>query len=140
MISKEKLNKYVEVTKEFSELKDTLLQKQLLFDLENKSLLEKLVSTKDKINDLTTSIKEDGLIEFQETHLKKLTGGLGVRIMTELEYDEDKAFNWAKEHNLCLELNKKEFKNISKTQKLDFVVRFEKIIITFPKEIKLEMK
>ena len=43
MISKEKLNKYVEVTKEFSELKDTLLQKQLLFDLENKSLLEKLV-------------------------------------------------------------------------------------------------
>ena len=137
MISKEKLNKYVNITNELSGLKNTLLQKQELFNIENKSLLDKLDSTKDKINDLTTSIKEDGLIEFKETNQKKLTGGLGIRIMTELEYDEDKAFDWAKEHNLCLELDVKAFKKLAKTQKFNFVVKFEKIIITFPKEIKL---
>jgi len=103
---------------------------------------EPLFLHQSKIREQITSCKEVLKIEaidgYNQDGNKKRIGGIGIRIGTSILYEEELAFNWSKEHSLCLQLNKKEFEKIAKTQDIDFVKKEEKVTVTFPKEIKLE--
>lgn len=86
-------------------------------------------------DEVTTLAKQ----KFNETKEKKMIGGIGIREGEEVSYDENKALEWAKAHNLCLALDKKAFKDVIKHQEFDFVNKTPTIKVTFPtKGIKLE--
>jgi len=108
------------------------------FNNDNKELI-------DRINKLSTELESDkeeliseALDDFRVTGSKQLLGGLGIRVSSKLSYDEDKAFNWAKEHGLCLKLDVKSFEKLAKIQQINFVMVDEIITVTFPKEIKID--
>jgi len=82
-------------------------------------------------------IREEAIKIYQETGNKKI-GQIGIRIMQILDYSEEEAFNWAKEHGLCLNLDKKNFEKLAKTQDIEFVKISEKATATIPTKIKEE--
>ena len=88
---------------------------------------------------LRSDVKDLAEKEFKETGVKKLFGGIGIRELTKMEYDSDEALKWAKSHSLCLKLDDKSFKQIAKTQEIDFVKTTKEVIVTFPKEIVVDM-
>ena len=72
------------------------------FHEENVELIIKINKLSEELDKEKSKFKEQALDLYLETKQKKLIGGLGIREGTNLVYDEEKAFNWAKEHALCL--------------------------------------
>lgn len=103
----------------------------------NSDLLQDIDRLSDDQSSMKEKLKVDAQEDYSKTGEKKLLGGLGIRVGSFLNYDEKQAFSWAKEHSLCLSLDKKAFEKIAKSQDLDFVKKEEKVVVTFPKMIKL---
>lgn len=119
-------------------LKKELNEKRELFNEQNKQLIEDIKASEEMLNTQKDIVKQIALEEFIATGNKKLYGGIGIRVTQSLEYDTDKAFQWAKEHSLCLKLDESAFKKIAKTQPIEFVTTMEVPTVTFPAVIKLE--
>lgn len=118
------------------EEKQSMLKAKLdEFNQQNKDLIELINKIKEDINSNTESIKTFALEEFELTGSKKMYGGIGIRVMQSIDYDKDKAFQWAKEHSLCLKLDDSAFKKIAKTQDIEFVTVTENPTVTFPSVI-----
>lgn len=84
-------------------------------------------------------IREEAINKFKQTGEKKF-GQIGIRITAKYIFDELDALTWAKEHDLCLALDKTAFKKQLKVQPLEFVKVEEVPIATIPTEIKEEEK
>lgn len=95
-------------------------------------------SIETSINDLKNEAIVWALEEHQKTGEKKLLGGIGVQDKSTITYDKDKAFDWALEKKLCLNLDVKNFEKLAKTQKLDFVTLGKEKSVTFPKNISIK--
>jgi ribosomal protein S25 len=134
----EQLREYVEKESTLRLLKETLQEKKKQFEEQNKEIIERIKEIDERTEYIKSIAKEEAIKEFQATGNKKLSYGLGIRVGVEIYYPEEQAFNWAKEHKLCLKLDTKAFENLAKTQEIEFVEKKEKITATFPKELKLE--
>lgn len=93
---------------------------------------------RDKVSDIKTEIQQEALGEYDETGKKKLSGGIGIRSKTVLEYDAAKAMEYAVKHGQCLALDVKSFEAVAVALKLDFVQVNTVNTVTFPKEVKLD--
>ena len=138
MIDKIKLNMYAKDKSELDDAKAKLKELRMEFDEQNKDLVSTIKGLEENLCCYKDDLTKEAIDEYNELQVKKLTGGIGIRIGTVLEYDPDLALSWAMEHGLCLALDKKSFETIAKTQSLNFVNYDEKITVTFPKDIKLE--
>lgn len=119
-------------------LKEEWREKQAKLEYDNEDLLKRIEQLSNELGESKEQFKTLAVEEYAKTDSKQLIGGLGIRVSTDLTYTEDNAFRWAKEHDLCLQLNKREFEKVAKTQEIDFVIKGEKITVTFPKVIKFE--
>ena len=117
---------------------EELKKKKLEFEEENKQLLETIKTVKQSLSEVIVKAKEFALEEYNETGLKSLSGGFSIRVSNFLDYDPEKAFAWAKEHDLCLKLDTKAFDSVAKTQDFDFVEKKEKVMVCVPKKVKVE--
>ncbi len=117
---------------------EKLKQKQQVFDDDNQVLIGHIQDLQERIAGQKDTLREVAEVEYKETMNKQLLGGLGVRVSYPIEYNEEKAFEWAKEHNLCIQLDRKAFEHIAKAQPLGFVTKQEKVTITFPKSINFD--
>ena len=132
----EKLKELKLSMEELEREKEMLQFKQKLFNTENKSLIDRISDLNNNISECKGVLKENAEAGYFKDSVKKRLGGIGIRCSKVLEYDEKRAFLWAKEKDLCLMLNKKEFEGFAKSGNLDFVELKEKVIVTFPKVIK----
>lgn len=119
------------INEEIKELKEQ-------FEKENEPLFLHQAKIREQISSCKDTLKVEAIQGFSDDGEKKRLGGIGIRVGSSMIYEEEAAFSWAKEHSLCLQLNKKEFEKIAKTQEIEFVKKEEKVTVTFPKEIKLE--
>lgn len=87
---------------------------------------------------LKKEIDKEVLLKFEETKEKKYFGGIGVKEYSTLEYDKNKALSWAKEKDMFLILDTKEFEKVAENLNLDFVKTEKKPKVTYPKVIKFE--
>ena len=138
MIQKEKIIEFEKINNELELISEKLREKRAIFDQENEGLFNELYELQNCLSTCKTEIKDSALIEFKETNSKKLFGGLSIRQGVSLVYDSKTAFTWAKDHNMCLNLNKSEFEKIAKIQEIDFVTKEDKITVCFPKEFKYD--
>ncbi len=113
-----------------------IAEKKRLFEEENRELRERINKLSEELDLDQSQFKEQAFDIYSKTGEKKLIGGLGIRVGVSLEYEDKQAFQWAVNHALCLQLNKREFEKIAKTQDIEFVTKKEKVTVTFPKEIK----
>lgn len=102
---------------------------ELLAQLELGSTV--LAKAEDRLRDLTIKA-------YNETGNKKLAEGVGIREVTRLEYDQNIALNWAREHDLCLMLDKKRFETLAKTNPVDFVTIKTETQATISPDLKVE--
>ncbi len=119
-------------------LVERLSEKQKEFDLVNKGLFNEIDACGIVEEELKGELRIDAEEEFKETGNKKLLGGIGIRILTKLNYEEKDAIDWAGTKMpvaLKTVLDKKQFETFAKTNELDFVNKEEKVSVTFPKEI-----
>jgi len=99
---------------------------------------ETLLETKKAIADQKELLNNEGVKIFNETGEKTLFGGLKIQSRTVKEYDERKAFDFAKEKGMFLLLDKKGFEKAASSLDLDFYEEKKVERVTFPKVIKLE--
>lgn len=113
-----------EKKKEFEEsIKELLDEKKLLND--------KIIFQKDIISNML-------LAENKATGAKKFDGGFEIKEFKNLVYDEQTAFNFAKEKQMFIQFDKKAFEKVAESLNLDFVEIKKEPKVTFPKTIKLE--
>jgi len=102
------------------------------FREEQKETLDYIDSTNFVIGGLTTDIKAEALTEYEKTGNKKLECGVGIRVVSKMTYEQDKALDWAKEHQMALTLDKRVFEKHAKVENLDFVEISEVATATIP--------
>lgn len=108
------------------------------FEKEHKDLRMDIEARKMTVQQLEEEIRELAINEYNIDEIKKFDCGVGIRITKVLEYDKDKAFDWAIEHNLCLTLDKKNFEKLAKIQSFDFVEVKDKVTATIPTKIEVD--
>ena len=122
------------------EFKNTLRENQEAFNKEHEELLSSILNTGNEIENIKGDLKLEAEDEYTRTGLKKLSGGIGIRLMTKLEYQEKDAMEWAKENMpiaIIHSIDKKQFETFAKNSELEFVNKVESITVTFPREIKI---
>ena len=132
MISETKLREYQLRCNEIEQYNNNLKEYKQQFEEEHKELIANIKTKKEELSNLKAELTTQALTEYEETQIKQLTGGLGIKVMKTLDYDKDEAFEWAKAHQLCLTLDTSAFKKIAEIQKLEFVTMGDKKTVTFP--------
>ena len=110
---------------------------EILEEVKKNPIFKEIEMMENEKSDLEFSIREQAVKIYSETGEKKI-GQIGIRIMQVLDYSEEEALKWAKEHGLCLELDKKNFEKLAKTQDIEFVEKSEKATATIPTKIEVE--
>ena len=116
---------------------DLIRIKREEFEKDNSELFMRHAKNREVIIDCKEILTENAKAGFTKDGIKQRAGGVSIRVMTMLDYDDGRAFTWARQHDICLTLDTKEFKKIAKTQNIDFVTKSDKITVCFPKEIKI---
>lgn len=131
----EQMKQLKEQVEKKTESKDKYNRAFERFQEEQKSTLKEIEDAELVIYNLRTDIKEIALKEYKETGVKKFDCGVGIRIMTNIDYDVNVAFDWAKEHQMALLLDKKAFERHAKVDTPDFVEISEVPIATIPMKL-----
>jgi len=139
-MQKEKIIELKELIEEEEKIAQEIADKREEFIHQNSELFDKTIMLNEKIKTSKAMLSDDALVEFQKNGEKKLLGGIGIRVGAKLIYEETKAFEWAKQHAMALQLDKRAFEKIVKADPttVSFVESEEKITVTFPKEIKVD--
>ncbi len=77
------------------------------------------------LSEAEAAVRAAALAAYQETGNKKPAPGVGIRVQTKLRYDETNALRWAREHDLCLMLDKAAFERQARVTPLSFVEAVE---------------
>lgn len=133
----DKLKAISEIRAELTEKTEEKRIIQEKFVKNNENLFDDITCLKLSLGEAEKIVKDMAIEEFKKTNNKKLPGGMGIRIMRTIGYNEDVALIWAKNHKLALDLNKKEFEKIAGAIDIDFVYFENKTIATIPREIKI---
>lgn len=97
-------------------------------------LLHQIDEAKIDAREAEDALRAAGFAEYEATGTKKLPCGLGVRVITKLDYDPVVALEWAKAHGLALTLDTKAFEKIAKADRPDFVSLVEVPTVTLPSD------
>ena len=106
-------------------------ENQLLFDNES--------DAKTDCQEAEAELKVMALEVYAKEGNKTVAPGVGILVMTKLEYDVKKAFAWAIEHKLALKLDEKKFGDLAKDGTVEFVTISEEpqaTIATVLEEVK----
>ena len=120
------------------ESQELLQRKKKRFEEDNIIFIERIKELNERINRYKFIARENAEVGYAKDGVKRRLGGIGIRVSNKLYYDESVALAWAKEKDLCLQLDKKGFEGFAKTGNFDFVEITEEVGVTFPKEIILE--
>jgi len=137
-MEQEKIHILKEKQSKLDLLKSNLSAKKEMFNTENAGLLKEVEVMEDSINTTKEEIKIQAIRDFKENGIKKLYGGIGIRVTSKLFYEEKSAIAWAKENMpvaLVENIDKKQFETYAKSNDLAFVEKTETITATFPREI-----
>ena len=134
---KERLKELSNLREEVEKGNATLQTKREIWEAEHKKEIEELKDKKEIVEHIENLLRPLAIEEYTITREKQLTGGLGIRVMKKLQYEQDKALEWSLNHRLCLQLDKRAFESLAKTQKMDFVEIKEEITATIPKKIEV---
>ena len=138
MIDKTQIISLINIQGDLTHLEEQLSKKRDEFETMNKVLIETIEIKRSGQEDIKEVLRVQAEEEFKETNQKKLLGGIGIRILSKLNYSESNAMDWSKENMpiaIKTILDKKQFETFAKSNDLDFVNKEEKISVTFPKEI-----
>ncbi|KKN76949.1 hypothetical protein LCGC14_0366010 [marine sediment metagenome] len=92
-----------------------------MWENENKELLRSLDIMTEEVSVVEAWLRTLTLKAYNETGSKAPAVGVSVKMFEVLNYDADKAKEWALEHRVVLSLDKKSFEDFAKATPLEFV-------------------
>jgi len=101
----------------------------------NQMLIDNEKSTKCDQDLAEIKLREMAVETYLTTQDKAVAPGVGIRVMSRLDYDAKEAMGWAMEHKLALKLDSSVFEKIAKTSNLPFVTIFEELTATIATEL-----
>jgi hypothetical protein len=119
----------------YADATEMLKQKQDLFNNQNAELINARIEIQKEIFDLETNARKFALEQFEVTKEPKIGYGLTIVQHKQCEYDETKAFEWAKDRGLALKLDATKFKKLAELEELDFVSFDKKPSVNISKTI-----
>ena len=137
-LSKNDLGLYKKDCIELDNLKQEITKLRDKFMDDNRDIIEKRRNLDFDLTNRKYQFSELARKEYEDTGNKKLIGGIGIRVCKILNYEPEIAFEWAKKHSLCLQLNKTKIETIAKAGDISFVEKSESVAVTFPKEINVD--
>ena len=99
------------------------------------AVIETEKAMKETCQEAEVKLRELALQIFAETKDKAVAPGIGIRVLTKLDYDSKTAMAWAMEHKLALKLDTTSFEKIAKTNNLEFVTIYEEPQATISQEL-----
>jgi len=117
----EEINNLKDSIEAYKLAKEDMRKREETFREENSAAYESLKHSAEKITEMEEIIRTAALKKYTETLDKKYYNGVSVILRTKIDYNKDTALTWAKEHQMCLSLNTKEFESVAKTCEIDFV-------------------
>lgn len=136
---KENVKSYDVLRKEIEEKKEFISKRKKEFESEIKGIVLEIKSAEEKLGETFSLIETEIKEEFEKNNkVKNFYGGFGVQERKNIVYDEKKAFEFAKEKDMFLILDKKSFEKAVEGLNLDFVKVKNEVKVTVPKEIVLE--
>ena len=131
----EQINAVVEARKRMQGA--TLLRKEAYerWAEENDHLFVLEKNTKETCQEAETKLRELAVETYLKTLDKAVAPGVGIRVLSKLNYDSKAAFNWAIEHKLALKLDEKKFADYAKDGTMDFVIITEEPQATIATEL-----
>ena len=94
---------------EFKARRDRSLE---LWKAQNAELLSNIGLKEINLQEAETNLRSEAIEEFRATGNKAPGPGVAIKIFGRLEYDPEKAFEWACKHEMALQLNVKAFEKI----------------------------
>lgn len=116
-------------------LKEEIEKLQANFLEANAELINDCERVKTELSETDAALRSAMIEHFLHTGEKSIDSDLTVRVNTRLLYDKNEALNWAKEHNLALKLDEREFEKIASSTDISFVVIEEKPIAAISKKL-----
>lgn len=136
---KENVKSYDVLRKEIEEKKELISKRKKEFESEIEGIVSEIKSAEEKLGETFSLIETEIKDEFEKNNkVKKFYGGFGVQERKNIVYDEKKAFEFAKEKDMFLMLDKKSFEKAVEGLNLDFVEIKPEVKVTVPKEIVIE--
>ena len=130
-MNKEKIIELKTFIEYLGTIDENIRLKREIFEEKNREIFEEQEKAREAIRTSKAMLSDDAIVDFQKTGEKKLMGGIGIRVGTDIIYEDKDAFQWAVNHALCLSLDKKAFEKIAKTQDIEFVKKEERVKVTF---------
>ena len=94
-----------------------------LWENRNTDIIGKAVQSRQELVAAEAKLRELTLEAYAADPSNKAPAtGVGIRVMDKMGYAPDKAFAWAQEHKIALQLDKRAFETIAKSTPLDFVI------------------
>lgn len=123
--------------------KDIVLTARTEWERDHRMILDEVVIATERLAEVEAKLRELTLKAYAETGNKAPVPGVGVREVTKLEYDFDRAFKWAVEHKMALRLDVSAFEKIAKasfgfqqyTSILDFVMTYQEPAATIAQDL-----
>lgn len=129
------INAVVAARENEAALQTAFREKAAEFETANAELLQNRNAAVDALAQAESVLRGAIRTAFQRTGNKKPAPGCGVRVGIKLVYHEGEALKWAKEHGLCLALDKKNFEAVAKSQQLDFVQEVPAVTATIATDL-----
>ena len=117
-------------------LKEEMADRTREFEDENGALIHHVAYAEEWVKELTEDCKGERVAEFDgEDKGKEDFYGFGIQERKRLSYDEGVAFEWAFEHKLALNLDKKKFEAMAGDGSLAFVLVSYDVTATAPGDL-----
>lgn len=113
----DKVRKLAEIQKAHTAARQELRRAQEAWELANKALFEKVQAFANLEAAADTMLRKHALDVYARTGNKAPGPGVGVRVTRAVQYDSLVALKWAKEHQMFLSLDKKEFESFARAAK-----------------------
>ncbi len=126
--------------KESESLKSKFQEEKVLWEMSIQDLLDSMQSTTKNLQDAEDQLRYMRMDIYKGTGDKKPIYGTSIRIMSELEYQDELALEWAIEHNVCLKLDEREFRKVAKAMPLSFVKTVEHPQVTIASDLEKVIK
>jgi len=121
MTINEQINLVVEAREKADELAAYKKESLAKWELDNNELLAQIALCTSVKTEAETKLREMAIETYLKTLDKAVAPGIGIRVMTKLNYDAKEAMEWAVKHELALKLDTTKFEKIAKTENLPFV-------------------
>ena len=132
---KELINAVVEARAKAEEAAKRKTEAFIIWRDEHQDLIDNENATKNARIEAEDVLRELAIKTYAVTGDKAVAPGIGIRVMTRLNYESKEAMEWAVKHELALKLDTSAFEKIAKTNNLPFVNITEEPLATIATDL-----